>query len=462
MSSSADRGYLAMVNCTSPEEAMNLSSVPYMKLYYENLKEACNDDPYEFPVFCRLSPQQRMYDVAQVTTALLCQSTPLPEDTIGNKNTKAAGFMDDVNLPELEALTLETQRKGLELEVTARKAVKAARRAMKDVSDADLESTLASQLPTPSIRPNSQQSVITEHQSRLTYAAERFLSHRAVRASKTFSKTAVPHPAADLSRELTDNAEHLFETRRLCVQTIRALVFKQYFPCHGVIRIAIPGRTLLSTADDPEAKPEQSILMRRTTQKLRTEFESKWTPELTIWSEKLTAALTFEPSEIARFVSFIENCEKIPEKYISSLGLGKITFLEIQAALKGWKWIHEFDQQLQEGKLANYDARLKLFTRLVRNPPGVVAAGSGSVKYVPLMMTLMQGMGAMCNPKSTPKDYVYEEDEIRCFGCNETQQDDTKFKSCGACGMVRYCSPLCQKQDWPKHKADCLYFRSKK
>jgi hypothetical protein len=30
-----------------------------------------------------------------------------------------------------------------------------------------------------------------------------------------------------------------------------------------------------------------------------------------------------------------------------------------------------------------------------------------------------------------------------------------KFKMCGGCRRVRYCSPACQKQHWPEHMRDC-------
>ncbi len=45
-----------------------------------------------------------------------------------------------------------------------------------------------------------------------------------------------------------------------------------------------------------------------------------------------------------------------------------------------------------------------------------------------------------------------------CKICNTTEKET---KKCGNCEMVSYCSRKCQKKDWKKHKAVCLY-KSKK
>lgn len=42
----------------------------------------------------------------------------------------------------------------------------------------------------------------------------------------------------------------------------------------------------------------------------------------------------------------------------------------------------------------------------------------------------------------------------RCMGCKKTQEE-TKFKMCGKCRFVPYCSPECQRANWPEHKRLC-------
>jgi hypothetical protein len=41
-----------------------------------------------------------------------------------------------------------------------------------------------------------------------------------------------------------------------------------------------------------------------------------------------------------------------------------------------------------------------------------------------------------------------------CSLC-EKKQENTKFDSCSGCRNAIYCSVVCQKQDWKKHKLDC-------
>jgi hypothetical protein len=41
-----------------------------------------------------------------------------------------------------------------------------------------------------------------------------------------------------------------------------------------------------------------------------------------------------------------------------------------------------------------------------------------------------------------------------CSLC-EKKQENTKFKPCSVCRNAIYCSVICQKQDWKKHKLDC-------
>lgn len=45
---------------------------------------------------------------------------------------------------------------------------------------------------------------------------------------------------------------------------------------------------------------------------------------------------------------------------------------------------------------------------------------------------------------------------IDCASCGRPPRADEKeFKACGRCKRVRYCSKICQKADWPNHKAKC-------
>ncbi|KAJ3049079.1 hypothetical protein HDU99_008994, partial [Rhizoclosmatium hyalinum] len=112
---------------------------------------------------------------------------------------------------------------------------------------------------------------------------------------------------------------------------------------------------------------------------------------------------------------------------------------------------------VEKGLLPTWDSRLKLFEKLVPEPsPNTMDAP------VPLMFTFMNGNGMLAEFKRHPQEYQYEDDELRCKQCYNLQPENIKFKACAACGIVRYCSPACQKLDWKNHKPDCLYFRSKK
>ena len=48
------------------------------------------------------------------------------------------------------------------------------------------------------------------------------------------------------------------------------------------------------------------------------------------------------------------------------------------------------------------------------------------------------------------------EEEPRCASCGITQgDDDIKLMKCTSCKLARYCSVVCQKEHWPKHKREC-------
>ncbi|KAF7355649.1 MYND-type domain-containing protein [Mycena sanguinolenta] len=42
----------------------------------------------------------------------------------------------------------------------------------------------------------------------------------------------------------------------------------------------------------------------------------------------------------------------------------------------------------------------------------------------------------------------------RCYCCN--QPGERKLRTCSRCKVARYCSPQCQKSDWPNHKLNCI------
>ncbi|KAJ6539733.1 hypothetical protein B0H19DRAFT_371039 [Mycena capillaripes] len=41
----------------------------------------------------------------------------------------------------------------------------------------------------------------------------------------------------------------------------------------------------------------------------------------------------------------------------------------------------------------------------------------------------------------------------RCYRCKKP--GDPKLRTCARCRIARYCSPECQKNDWPLHKGNC-------
>jgi len=44
---------------------------------------------------------------------------------------------------------------------------------------------------------------------------------------------------------------------------------------------------------------------------------------------------------------------------------------------------------------------------------------------------------------------------VKCQKCQKSEKLETKFKKCSRCGLVYYCSKLCQKKDWKIHKQMC-------
>lgn len=46
-------------------------------------------------------------------------------------------------------------------------------------------------------------------------------------------------------------------------------------------------------------------------------------------------------------------------------------------------------------------------------------------------------------------------EDICCHNCNKPESRDVKFKSCGKCANVCYCSRECQVAHWKEHKKEC-------
>ena len=47
-----------------------------------------------------------------------------------------------------------------------------------------------------------------------------------------------------------------------------------------------------------------------------------------------------------------------------------------------------------------------------------------------------------------------------CQGCQKSQDDAAPFKNCSGCWRAHYCSVLCQKSDWKRHKPTCVMNRN--
>ncbi|KAJ7498530.1 hypothetical protein FB451DRAFT_1806 [Mycena latifolia] len=43
-----------------------------------------------------------------------------------------------------------------------------------------------------------------------------------------------------------------------------------------------------------------------------------------------------------------------------------------------------------------------------------------------------------------------------CYNCNEPALDENPHRRCSRCGIARYCSPQCQRANWPVHRQTCM------
>ena len=49
-----------------------------------------------------------------------------------------------------------------------------------------------------------------------------------------------------------------------------------------------------------------------------------------------------------------------------------------------------------------------------------------------------------------------------CCRKNKSELPELKFKRCGGCNSVLYCTSKDQKKDWPEHQLECSYTKKKK
>ena len=56
-----------------------------------------------------------------------------------------------------------------------------------------------------------------------------------------------------------------------------------------------------------------------------------------------------------------------------------------------------------------------------------------------------------------PESYIEPlTDRQQCFKCHTKVTGKKKLLKCGNCHAITYCSKECQKEDWPRHKWNCL------
>jgi len=53
-----------------------------------------------------------------------------------------------------------------------------------------------------------------------------------------------------------------------------------------------------------------------------------------------------------------------------------------------------------------------------------------------------------------PMEFTLVRSQLVCGACGNAQMSE-KFKACGNCLDVYYCTEICQKHDWKCHKAEC-------
>ncbi len=101
---------------------------------------------------------------------------------------------------------------------------------------------------------------------------------------------------------------------------------------------------------------------------------------------------------------------------------------------------------------------------------GVVHVGQPApAAYTCVVLACRPGGGATatyanCIANVNPRVYAQwqtysqgHEKRRLCGKCHGLESDPVtdKYKVCGKCRMVHYCSPQCQQEDWPKHKMYC-------
>ncbi|KAJ5920993.1 hypothetical protein N7466_009319 [Penicillium verhagenii] len=62
---------------------------------------------------------------------------------------------------------------------------------------------------------------------------------------------------------------------------------------------------------------------------------------------------------------------------------------------------------------------------------------------------LIIGMGGI------PEDQGRENVDQKCAGCGTTPSLDKPLRRCAQCQSIYYCSRVCQRGDWKKHKVNC-------
>lgn len=435
--------------------------------YIEAAESECNDRPQEVPLFSNLSPHQRIQLVSDVCVGVLCESEPLPPDTIQHNATYRAVIETLLTELLVEIDTQGDHEIGDDLWLLSDET-KSNYRTPEEIAEYEIERQL---IEAKSVyNKKKMQDRVEEGRDwekfqvtpTSTFDADKYDAKITGIMSQLYAGPPVSKQQRQSMRSLSDEERYAFRWRRLCDA---ALQEDQSFPfalhsvdfdwrCMDLTKWCGALNLLLHTYMFVYSSPtEQAIVYGKIN-------------ELTYADKANIPRIREVERQVEVLRKVYDHKWKREELALSQRRVFAICSQEAYGAAAHQPWVKGFTMRLRTSKgidffsTGNYQARLDVFRELNQDP-----------KY---RDGLDKGYHHSDYPANSfddtpPSEFDQTEDFlsftgffVHCQGVKKPSEfgvtaclETENLKACIQCQVAAYCSRTCQKSHWSEHKKVC-------